>query len=71
MVNGLRDLDLDLDKSLDIMNMTPDIGMLVECDLDYPAELHDRDSDMPLAPEKRRISLQELSKLKQLAYHIG
>jgi hypothetical protein len=68
-VSGYRWLtDYEI-KSLDIMNMTPDIGMLIECDLDYPAELHDRDSDMPLAPEKRRISLQELSKLQQLAYH--
>ena len=36
-------------------------GYIIECDLDYPAHLHDTHSDYPLAPEKRMIDWQKYS----------
>ncbi|XP_031338205.1 uncharacterized protein LOC116179551 [Photinus pyralis] len=40
-------------ESLDILNHPDDadIGYIVDCDFDYPKELHESHSDLPLAPE--------------------
>ena len=47
-------------------------GCFVEVDLDYPKELHDLHADYPLAPEKRTISLAELSPYaRRLLSHIN
>ncbi|GFS63292.1 uncharacterized protein NPIL_8301 [Nephila pilipes] len=34
----------------DILNLS-DVGYILELDLDYPSDLHDKHSDFPLAPE--------------------
>jgi hypothetical protein len=46
-------------------------GVIVECDLDYPAELHDIHNDYPLAPETRGTLKTELSpyQLNQIEMH--
>ena len=36
-------------------------GYFVECDLDYPAELHDKHNDFPLAPERLEVNVEMLS----------
>lgn len=38
-----------------------DVGYVLEVDFHYPAHLHDLHSDYPLAPEKRKVSREELS----------
>ena len=38
------------------------IGYFLEVDLEYPEELHELHSDFPLAPEKRTVSNNMLSK---------
>ena len=37
------------------------VGYFVECDLDYPAELHEEHNDYPLAPERMDIDFTMLS----------
>lgn len=50
-------------EKLDILSLSDDSPtvMIVEVDLEYPKELHDQHADYPLAPEKRRITDEELS----------
>ena len=40
------------DKWDDIFKNEKEIGYFIECDLEYPKELHDLHNDYPLAPEK-------------------
>ena len=35
-------------------------GYILECDLEYPAEIHDAHNEYPLAPEKIKIPVQQL-----------
>ena len=50
-----------------------DHGYIIDCDLDYPASLHDSIHDqMPFAPERTRISVGDLSAYsRQLAKECG
>ena len=51
--------DISLDKILQTED-EGDIGFLVEVELDYPGELHDKHADYPLVPDKEPIDLLEL-----------
>ena len=45
-------------------------GYYLECDLEYPAELHDAHNDYPLAPERLNIEVEMLSETQiQLSRH--
>lgn len=49
-----------------------DLGYVLCVDLDYPVELHMRDSDYPLAPEKISVRHEQLSPYqKQLIETLG
>ena len=50
-----------------IMKMRPNSkkGWILEVDLEYPAYLHDAHNDYPLAPEKKSIKPQQMSKYQQ------
>ena len=49
---------------LDVMsiNEKSDVGYILEVDLKYPKELHELHNDYPLAPEKRIVTNDMLSK---------
>jgi hypothetical protein len=67
-IGNYRWLDRKELDELDITNLPEGKGMLIECDLLYPAHLHNRDVDLPLAPEKRQINFNELSEHHQIGY---
>ena len=47
---------------LDSIDENSSIGYNLECDLEYPEELHDLINNYPLCPEKIEISLDMLSR---------
>ena len=47
--------------NLDTMNDNENKGYFVECDLEYPKELHENHKDYPLAPETMKITSDMLS----------
>ena len=49
-----------------------EFGYILDCDLEYPVELHDAHNDYPLAPQRLTIGLQMLSrKQRQLRIQLG
>lgn len=60
---GLEWLDSDEWERIDWMLQTPqqEVGYFVECDLQYPPDLHDLHNDYPLAPERMWIEADMLS----------
>ena len=59
--NGFEWVENFDDKFIKIYNSDGNKGCYVECDLEYPVELHDLHNDYPLAPETRPILTNELS----------
>jgi hypothetical protein len=54
-------------ETIDFMALNPDddISYILNVDLDYPEHLHDIHDDMPLAVEKRKVELNEISPLQE------
>ena len=63
-IRNFKWLSNDEWKVLDWLNIPDDasIGYILECDLLYPPTLHDLHNEFPLAPEKRYIQSEMLSK---------
>ena len=64
---GFKWLSTDEISSLNITSLDADssIGYILEVDLDVPQELHDKQSDYPLAPERLNITPEMLSPFQQ------
>jgi protein associated with RNAse G/E len=43
------------------INLDGDTGYIIECDLNYPTKLHNKHSNLPLAPEVLEIHFENLS----------
>jgi len=57
-VGNFRFLDDDEIQNFDLATIEPDaeVGYIVECDLEYPAHLHDLHNDYPMAPEHLTVT---------------
>jgi len=53
--------EIDVEKILNY-NENDSKGFIIECDLEYPKELHDKHNDYPLAPENINVNEKMLSK---------
>jgi hypothetical protein len=62
-VGGFRFLTDEEISRLDFTQIPDDsdTGYFIECDLEYPAELHEIDNDFPLVPEHMRKTEEMLS----------
>ena len=60
------DIDIDWSQYEDDLRY----GFIVECDLDYPPELHDTHNDYPLAAERVNIQIEMMSdKQEEISRH--
>lgn len=62
-INGFRWCDINILEDIDWINIdeNSDKGYIIECDLNYPKELHELHDNFPLAPEKLTIQNEFLS----------
>jgi hypothetical protein len=57
-----------LEESISTVDLDGDTGFLLEVDLGYPHEIHDKTKDLPLAPEKLKINTNCLSAFMKEQY---
>ena len=72
-VGDFKFLTPDEISQLDLLNIDEDspTGYVIDCDLHYPAELHDKHSDYPLAPEHLTVSEEMLSPFAKNLWNQG
>lgn len=68
-IGGLKWLSNSQIKKFDIhrINLESNVGYIIECDLSYPANLHGKHHNLPLAPEVLEISFDNLSNYAKMA----